>query len=136
MCGHRRRGESVCHADRSIRQGRLRDDCGQDKKAAVLRGGSWNNEARNLRCANRNRNNPDNRNDNSGFRLVLSHVHILRKCGPTIWTLCRRGSLRRCLVRSAPCLARPGIYQKRLPPGVSLGQPIFSHRCESIMTRF
>jgi formylglycine-generating enzyme required for sulfatase activity len=36
----------------------------------VLRGGSWNNKAENLRSANRNRNNPDNRNNNIGFRLA------------------------------------------------------------------
>ncbi|MBV8399955.1 MAG: SUMF1/EgtB/PvdO family nonheme iron enzyme, partial [Acetobacteraceae bacterium] len=35
----------------------------------VLRGGSWNNNPQNLRAANRNRNTPDNRNNNSGFRL-------------------------------------------------------------------
>ena len=37
----------------------------------VLRGGSWNNNPRNLRASNRNRNNPDNRNDNNGFRVVV-----------------------------------------------------------------
>jgi len=36
----------------------------------VIRGGSWNNNARNCRSANRNNNNPDNRNNNNGFRLV------------------------------------------------------------------
>jgi len=35
----------------------------------VLRGGSWNNNPRNLRAANRNRNTPDNRNNNNGFRV-------------------------------------------------------------------
>jgi hypothetical protein len=34
----------------------------------VVRGGSWNNDPRNLRSAVRNRNEPDNRNDNLGFR--------------------------------------------------------------------
>ncbi|HDQ98733.1 MAG TPA: hypothetical protein ENN51_00395 [candidate division WOR-3 bacterium] len=34
----------------------------------VIRGGSWNNNARNARCANRNRNEPSNRNNNNGFR--------------------------------------------------------------------
>ena len=38
--------------------------------AGVLRGGSWNNESTNVRAANRNRNNPDNRNDNNGFRCA------------------------------------------------------------------
>ncbi|WP_428846465.1 SUMF1/EgtB/PvdO family nonheme iron enzyme [Porphyromonas levii] len=34
------------------------------------RGGSWNNDADNCRSANRNNNNPDNRNNNLGFRVV------------------------------------------------------------------
>ncbi|MEA3411593.1 MAG: hypothetical protein U9R74_08640 [Pseudomonadota bacterium] len=38
----------------------------------MLRGGSWNNKPRNLRSANRNRNNRDNRNNNVGFRLAQS----------------------------------------------------------------
>lgn len=37
----------------------------------VLRGGSWNNNARNSRSAYRNNNNPGNRNNNVGFRLVF-----------------------------------------------------------------
>ena len=36
----------------------------------VLRGGSWNNAARNCRTANRNGNAPRNRDNNAGFRLV------------------------------------------------------------------
>ena len=42
--------------------------------ARVLRGGAFNNNARNVRCAYRNRNNPNNRNRNNGFRVVASHV--------------------------------------------------------------
>lgn len=38
----------------------------------VVRGGSWNNDDNNLRAANRNRNNPDNRNDNQGLRVVVA----------------------------------------------------------------
>jgi len=41
----------------------------------VLRGGSWNNNESNCRVANRNNNNPDNRNNNYGFRLVLVPAH-------------------------------------------------------------
>jgi formylglycine-generating enzyme required for sulfatase activity len=36
----------------------------------VLRGGSWNNNQSNARCAYRNNNNPDNHNDNNGVRLA------------------------------------------------------------------
>ncbi len=39
----------------------------------MLRGGSWNNNRRNARCAYRNRNEPDNFNNNAGFRVVFSH---------------------------------------------------------------
>ena len=45
----------------------------------VKRGGSWNNNARNCRAANRNRNNPGNRNNNLGFRLALSPAHRSRR---------------------------------------------------------
>ncbi|MCP4211499.1 MAG: SUMF1/EgtB/PvdO family nonheme iron enzyme [Halieaceae bacterium] len=38
----------------------------------VLRGGSFNNTAENVRCAYRNTNNPDNRNNNRGFRVVCA----------------------------------------------------------------
>lgn len=40
----------------------------------VNRGGSWNNNARNCRSANRNRNTPDNRNNNLGFRLASKQL--------------------------------------------------------------
>jgi formylglycine-generating enzyme required for sulfatase activity len=41
----------------------------------VLRGGSWNNNRDNARCAYRNHNHPDNRNNNIGFRVVcVSHI--------------------------------------------------------------
>lgn len=38
----------------------------------MLRGGSWINNQRNARCAYRNRNDPDNFNNNIGFRVVVS----------------------------------------------------------------
>ena len=48
----------------------------------VLRGGSWNNNRNNVRAAYRNRNNPDNRNDNIGFRVVVrTFFHKCRNCG-------------------------------------------------------
>ena len=46
---------------------------GADRKHRVLRGGAFNNNQRNVRCAYRNRNNPNNRNNNNGFRVVLAH---------------------------------------------------------------
>jgi hypothetical protein len=42
----------------------------------TLRGGSWNNNARNTRSANRNRNDPAERNDNIGFRLALARTIV------------------------------------------------------------
>ncbi|MDD8044469.1 MAG: SUMF1/EgtB/PvdO family nonheme iron enzyme [Verrucomicrobiota bacterium] len=50
----------------------------------VKRGGSWNNNARNCRVANRNNNNPDNSNNNLGFRLA-STIH--GKAGTVPFTL-------------------------------------------------
>ncbi len=43
---------------------------GQQGENRVLRGGSWINNGRNCRSANRNGNLPENRNDNVGFRPV------------------------------------------------------------------
>ncbi|MDJ0799280.1 MAG: SUMF1/EgtB/PvdO family nonheme iron enzyme [Calothrix sp. MO_167.B12] len=37
----------------------------------MLRGGSWNNNPRGCRSANRNNNNPGGRNNNIGFRVVV-----------------------------------------------------------------
>ena len=44
------------------------------ENSRVNRGGSWNNNPRNVRAANRNRNSADNRNNNLGFRLCLSRA--------------------------------------------------------------
>ncbi|HOC67653.1 MAG TPA: SUMF1/EgtB/PvdO family nonheme iron enzyme [Candidatus Hydrogenedentes bacterium] len=38
----------------------------------MIRGGNWNNNARNCRSAYRNNNTPDNRNNNIGFRLAAA----------------------------------------------------------------
>jgi hypothetical protein len=40
----------------------------------VNRGGSWNNKPANVRAANRNNNEPGNRNNNLGFRLLSTHT--------------------------------------------------------------
>ena len=45
------------------------------------RGGSWNNDdASNYRGANRNRNDPGNRNDNMGFRLASTVRNKVMNC--------------------------------------------------------
>ncbi|WP_367113373.1 SUMF1/EgtB/PvdO family nonheme iron enzyme [Zoogloea sp.] len=44
--------------------------CPCPEKRRVLRGGGWNNQPDNARSAIRNRNTPDNRNNNTGFRLA------------------------------------------------------------------
>lgn len=52
------------------------------KHARVMRGGSWNNNRNNARCSYRNRNEPDNFNNNIGFRVVCSHRFVIcQKCG-------------------------------------------------------
>jgi len=38
----------------------------------VIRGGSWNNQGANCTASNRNRNEPDNSNNNLGFRLLAA----------------------------------------------------------------
>ncbi|MDQ1353939.1 MAG: hypothetical protein QG657_4248 [Acidobacteriota bacterium] len=43
---------------------------GQTVVGRVLRGGSWNNQSDNLRCAARNNDNPRNNWNNNGFRVV------------------------------------------------------------------
>lgn len=49
-------------------------------QSGVLRGGSWNNNPDNARASNRNRNHPDERNNNIGFRVVSS-AHIPATAG-------------------------------------------------------
>ena len=43
--------------------------------AQLLSGGSWNNNPRNCRSAYRNHNQPDNANNNVGFRVVCLPQH-------------------------------------------------------------
>ena len=44
----------------------------------MIRGGSWNNNAANCTATNRNSNEPDNRNNNLGCRL-LAAPPVMRK---------------------------------------------------------
>jgi hypothetical protein len=41
----------------------------------VVRGGSFDNNRNNVRCAIRNDNDPDNRNNNNGLRVVSHGFH-------------------------------------------------------------
>ena len=50
---------------------------GRASSHRVLRGGAFNNNQRNVRCAYRNRNNPNNRNRNNGFRVVVAHDFLM-----------------------------------------------------------
>ncbi len=50
----------------------------------VLRGGNWNDNARNLRSAYRNHNTPDNRNHNIGLRLAGALLGALKSSGGSI----------------------------------------------------
>ncbi|MBK7848429.1 MAG: SUMF1/EgtB/PvdO family nonheme iron enzyme [Zoogloea sp.] len=45
---------------------------GSLRRSRVVRGGSWINNSDNCRVAYRNRNTPDNRNNNLGFRVCCS----------------------------------------------------------------
>ena len=62
----------------------------------VKRGGSWNNNANNLRSANRNNNTPTNRNNNIGFRLVSTEQ---RRNAPFTDCVC----VHQALSREASC---------------------------------
>jgi hypothetical protein len=57
----------------------LHDELCFEFHALLLRGGSWNNNnENNLRADYRNRNNPNNRNNNRGFRLARPYFARLR----------------------------------------------------------
>jgi hypothetical protein len=63
----------------------------------VVRGGAWSNNQNNARCAYRNRNNPNNRNNNIGLRLV-SHILLpCRQChGSALGRMRGRGTKKWC----------------------------------------
>ena len=102
---------------------------GQAQKHRVLRGGAFNNNDRNVRCAIRNRNNPDNRNRNIGFRVVLSTFFN----GPELpgggFALPGRGEKWRSLLPAAPANGRAGRITTALHPGrLALVQGHYSNK--------
>ena len=95
----------------------------------VVRGGSWNNEPENLRSANRNRNNADNRNNNIGFRLAQSARAALGRarsrsvegqagCGAWVSMSPFPGLARRGAPNSTPGMAGPTVSSSRRKPPV------------------
>jgi hypothetical protein len=85
----------------------------------VLRGGSWNNNQENARADYRNDNEPDNRNNNIGFRVVWrSHIHLRSSRSRQVPAV-TAGGMRvervgwRGLVQSARCEWAPGAYTRR-----------------------
>jgi hypothetical protein len=87
----------------------------------VLRGGSWNNNRDNARCAYRNRNQPDNRNNNIGFRVVLRSPTFFRpSSGPAFPAgrhagACRPVTFRKCGPIRASGFARRGEGRRTAP---------------------
>ena len=69
-----------------------RGDRSKRDSARVVRGGSWNNNGMNVRSANRNRNTPDNRNNNLGFRLALAQQAMIGLNDPIIIPSCHNAS--------------------------------------------
>ena len=87
----------------------------------VVRGGSFNNNQRNLRVAYRNNNDPDDRNNNIGFRVVVStffDTGIVRR----VLRLAGRGEEWRGLSLAEPARARAGRIPTVLHPGAGLVQ--------------
>ena len=88
------------------------DDCGR----RVLRGGSWNNNPRNLRSANRNRNDAENRNNNIGFRVASTHRG---------WSRRGHGLAGRARVRPGPVMMSRGRRSCAAAPRPA---PVLAHR--------
>jgi len=89
-------------------------------------GGAFNNNSRNLRAAYRNNNHPDNRNNNIGFRVVVSTDFDVRK--PRRVRLARRDEERPNLVLAAPLV---GAGEDQRPRAlVRLARGHLFHRAE------
>ncbi len=102
----------------------------------VVRGGSWNNHRDNARCAYRNRNQPDNRNNNLGFRVVLRSAHVLLTLllvlpqGGTARPDTRAGRVRKCWPICESRFARRGEGRRTAPDasGPRVDRKVGRHR--------
>jgi hypothetical protein len=65
--------QTMCAMRRRMCLNHFQGGDGRKGTNRVLRGGSWNNNGRNLRSAYRDNNDPSNANDNNGFRLAQAH---------------------------------------------------------------
>jgi len=86
----------------------------------VLRGGSWNNNWNNLRVANRNNNNPDNHNNNVGFRCASPSIRFLKSQVHAFQG--RRLSLRENMPNCFPA----GFYQPNMKNLIWCGKVILT----------
>jgi len=57
----------------------------------VVRGGAWNNQAKNCRAAIRNRNEPGNRRHNLGLRLAAAHPPRRSRAADPVFVVPRFG---------------------------------------------
>jgi hypothetical protein len=87
----------------------------------VVRGGSFNNNQNNARCAFRNRNNPNNRNNNQGFRVVVVSTTLCvlpeMLAGYSWLTEAIRDGPTEPLAESRLCGGEPGKYRSSPAPG-------------------
>jgi uncharacterized protein (DUF3084 family) len=79
----------------------------------VIRGGGWNNNARNCRSANRNNNSPGNWNNNLGARLVST-----RSAGEAWFT--DHARVHKALSRPLSCAGQWRGRNPALPGGVKI----------------
>lgn len=89
----------------------------------VVRGGAFNNNQRNVRCAYRNRNNPNNRNRNNGFRVVVAHAFpFCRNCGAVKAASPRLEKRRDPFLAVLRACGAGQIHKPPRPLGLSLGR--------------
>ena len=90
-------------------------DAGQKGSERVVRGGSWNNNARNVRAAYRNTNDPDNRNNDLGFRLARAHL-------PAGWPVADPAGIQPVIPGVARASRGPGGSENRKGTGARVGR--------------